>query len=98
MGSGLTSRKAASDEPLRQQLQHLHPQAGLVHGGAGDETGCPALGIVEDAAAAAAASSGTRAWPSPLTAEEIEARFHAAMAQHHQPVALGMGMGRAPGR
>ena len=84
MGSGLTSRKAASDEPLRLQLLHLHPQAGLVHVGAGEETGGPALGVVEDAAAATAASSGSRAWPGPLTAKVIVARFYAAMAQHHQ--------------
>jgi hypothetical protein len=84
MGSGLTSRKAASDEPLRLQLQQLHPRAGLVHVVAGEVKGGPALGVVEDAAAAAAASSGSRAWPGPLTAEVIKARFYAAMAQHHQ--------------
>ncbi len=47
-------------------------------------TGGPALVVVEDAAAATAASSGSRAWPGPLTAEVIKARFYAAMAQHHQ--------------
>lgn len=47
-------------------------------------TGGRALGVVEDAAAAAAASSGARAWPGPLTAEVIKARFYVAMAQHHQ--------------
>ncbi len=98
MGSGLTSRKAASDEPLRLQLQQLHPRAGLVHVVAGEVKGGPGLGVVEDAAAAAAASSGARTWPGPLTAEMIVARFYAAMAKHHQPVAIEMGMGRAPGR
>ncbi len=32
-----------------------------------------------------------------LTAAMVVARFQAALAQHHQPVAVGMGMGRAPG-